>query len=232
MAKVETIQIEKPGPPAIVGELHPYVEQALGFRVVDVDSNAEALNIIKRLRAGEQRIKDYFEPARRAADKAKKEILAARDGLIVPIAAARGIYDRRADEYEQVERRKAAEEERRLQEMARKQEEDRVLDEAIEAERQGDTEAASQILGEELDVPIVTVAPAVAKVSGMSKRETWSAEIENLHELVAYVHNHPEWISLLDANMPNLNRLAVSQHKALNIPGVRAVSKSSRSTRI
>lgn len=231
MGKVEMIQIEKPGPPAIVAELHPVVEQALGFRVVDIDSNAEALNLIKRLRAGEQRIKDYFEPARKAADKAKKEILAARDGMIVPITAARGIYDRKADEYEEQERHKAAEEQQRLQEIANKAEEDRQINDAITAEAEGDTVAAEAIMNEPVEQPIVTVAPAVAKVEGVSKRVNWSAEVHDLYALIEYVVAHPEWKSLLEANMPNLNRLAVSQHEALNIPGVRAVRKTTRATR-
>src|SRR3990167_1044504 len=49
-------------------------------------------------------------------------------------AAARSIYDSKAIEYEVAERRKAEEEQRRLQAEARKQEEERALMEAIEAE--------------------------------------------------------------------------------------------------
>ena len=85
----EMIQIQKPSPPAIVGELSPIVKAAQQFEVKDVETNGTALQRFKLLRDGEKRIADYFEPARKAADAAKKEILAARDGLIAPIAAAR-----------------------------------------------------------------------------------------------------------------------------------------------
>ena len=227
----EMIQIEKPAPPSIVMELSPVVKAAQAFAVVDVATNTVALERVRDLRAGEKRIADYFEPARKAADAAKKEILAARDGLIGPIAAARSIYDSKAMEYEAAERRKAEDEQRRLQAEARKQEEERALMAAIEAEESGDPEASDAILAEPVSAPVVTVAPAVAKVEGVTSRTTWSAEVYDFPALVKYVAAHPEWITFLEPVMPNLNRLAVAQREALAIPGVRAVSRSVRSVR-
>jgi len=228
---VSMIHIEKPAPPAIVTELSPLVAAAKAFKVTDVDSNAAALERIKKLRAGEKMIEDYFEPARRAADNAKKEILAARDGLIAPIAEARRIYDNSAGAYEQEERRKAEEEQRRLQEKARKDEEERQLLAAIDAEERGDQAEAKAIMEEPVVTPVVTVAPQVARVEGVSSRTNWSAEVTDLLALVRYVAAHPEWVYLLEPSIPNLNRLAVAQRNALSIPGVRAVSKTVRSTR-
>lgn len=227
----ELIQIQKPSPPALVAELSPLVKGAQAFNVTDVESNAVALQRLKALREGERKIADYFEPARKAADAAKKEILAARDGLIGPIAAARSIYDEKASRYEQDERRKAEEEQRRLQAQARKEEEERALLAAIEAEEGGNPDEAATILAEPVSAPVIAVAPQVAHVEGVSSRTSWSAEVTDLLELVKYVAAHPEWLSLLEPAMPNLNRLAVAQRQALAIPGVRAVSKSVRSTR-
>ncbi len=227
----DMITIEKPAPPAVVAELSPMVTVAQEYQVVDVATNTVALERIKSLRDGERQIRDYFEPARKAADSAKKEILAARDGLIGPIQQARMIYDRTADHYEQEQRAIALEEERRLQQIIRKQEEERQLQDAIAAEEAGDTAGANAILEEKVEAPIIAVAPQVAAVKGVSKTTRWSAEVVDKLALVNYVSSHPEWVSLLDANMPNLNRLAVSQHEALTIPGVRAVSTSTRSTR-
>jgi hypothetical protein len=102
---------------------------------------------------------------------------------------------------------------------------------AIEAEAEGDSAAAEAILAEPVSAPIVTVAPQVAKVDGVSSTTRWSAEVMDLMMLVRYVAAHPEWVSLLEANMPNLNRLAISQHEALSIPGVRAVKTTVRSMR-
>ena len=140
------IQIERPSPPAIVQELAPLVERAKAFQIATVDDHAESLEMEKRLRSGEKKIADYFEPARKAADQAKKEILAARDGLILPIAQARSIYGEKNTAWEQEQRRIAAEEARRLQEEARKREEERKIQDAIAAEEAGDKQAAEAIL--------------------------------------------------------------------------------------
>lgn len=225
------IQIEKPAPPAIVAQLAPLVSGARAFAVIDVDTNRVALERVRSLRSAEKAITDHFEPARKAADEAKKAILQARDSLVGPIAEARSIYDRSAATYEEGERRKAEQEQRRLQEQARKQEEERALLEAIDAEASGDAQGAAEILAAPVTVAVVAVAPAVAKVEGVSSRTTWSAEVYELLSLVQHVAAHPEWISLLEPCLPNLNRLAVAQREALRIPGVRAVSKSVRSTR-
>lgn len=231
MSSTQMIQIERPVPPTIVAELAPLVKAALAFEVVDLDTDGEALLRVKMLRAGEKRIEEYFEPSRKAAEAAKKEILAARDGLIAPIAQARQIYDRKALDYEAAERVKAEREQRRLQDIARKQEEDRKLADAIEAEESGYTAEAEAILAEPVSVPMVRVAPAIAEVKGVSRRTTWSAEVDDLLKLVRYVAQHEEWVNLLLPNGPALNKLAIAQRDALRIPGVRAVETSVRSTR-
>jgi hypothetical protein len=225
------IIIRRPDAPSIVTALAPAVEAARLWSVHDIESNRVALERVRDLRAGEKRIAEHFEPARKAMDEAKREILKARDSLIGPIAEARDIYDRKAAEFEQAERKKALERQRLLDAEARRQEEERALLDAVEAETAGDSTAADAILAEPIVVPQILVAPAVAHVEGVTSRTTWSAEVSDLHALVRYVAAHPEWISLLEANQPNLNRLAVSQRQALAIPGVRAVSKSVRSVR-
>lgn len=234
MAPTETatmIQIEKPAPPAIVAELSPLVAAARAFRVVDVETHAAALERIKRLRSGEKGIEEHFARAKKSASDAHKEIVAAVSALLGPIAEARRIYDNSAGAYEQEERRKAEEEQHRLQEKARLEEEERQLAAAQEAQDRGDTDGAESIISEPVSAPLITVAPQVAKVEGVSNRTTWSAEVTDFERLVVYVAAHPEWLSLLDANLPNLNRLAVAQRQALAIPGVRAISKTVRATR-
>jgi len=225
------IVIVRPSPPDIVGQLAPIVREAMLYEVREVASHGEALERAKRLRSGERSITDYFEPARKAADAAKREILAARDGLVGPVVMARQLYDRKAQDFEAEERRKAEELERELRERARIEEEERQLMAAIDAEESGDAQAAEAILAAPVEVPQVRVAPAVAEIQGVSERELWSAEVHDLQALVSYVAGHPEWIGLLEPCMPTLNKLAQAQRGALRIPGVRAVSRVSRSYR-
>lgn len=242
------ITIARPAAPAIVKELEAIVAEAQVFVVDDVESNAIALERFRALNAGEKRITEAFEPSRKAADAAKKEILALRDGLIAPIAEARRIYDEKASAYETEQKRIAAEREAQLQAQAQKEEEDRQLADAIDAEARGDVAGAAAIMEEQVAAPAVSVPAAVARVEGVSSRTTWSAQVHEskcktpgcvrpdheeagLLELIRYVAAHPEWTRLLEPAQKVLNGLAVAQHAALSIPGVRAVSRSGRASR-
>jgi hypothetical protein len=249
----EVITIQKPNPPEVVARMAPIVEAARAFIVSDAGSHEIALQRFKECRAAEKAIEEYFEPSRKAADAAKREILAARDGLVGPVAEARSLYDRAAKQFERDEQQRADEERRRLQEQARKDEEERQLLSAIEAEESGDVGTAEAILAAPVEPAAVTVAPRLASVDGVSSRETWSAVLhwsqcsivgctndehrsQGALELVRYVGSHPEWLSLLEIGRlidshPNLNRVAVSQRGALRIPGVRAVSTKGRAAR-
>lgn len=231
MESASVITIEKPAPPSIVAELAPVVQAAKVFTIDSIEAHGAALDRIKRLRLGERAIEDHFARAKKAASDAHRQLVASIAALTGPLAEARGIYDRAAAAFEQEQKRIAEEESRRLQELARQQEEERALMDAVEAESAGDAAGAEAILAQPVAVPVVHVAPQVATVAGVSSRMTWSAEVTDLVALVKYVAAHPEWISLLEPSMPNLNRLAVAQRQALSIPGVKAVSKTVRATR-
>ena len=229
--EAEILRIEKPAVPAIVARLAPMVAEARAFAVVDVETHGMALERIKAIRSGEKEITELFEDARKKAEAAKKSILATRDGLVGPLAEARTAYDRNAATYEEAERRKTEEEQRRLQELARKEEEERILAQAQEAQAAGDHAQAEAIVAQEVLVPTVRVAPAIAQVEGVSSRTLWSAEVSDVAALVRNVAAHPDLLHLLEPNLPALNRMAISLRENLRIPGVRAVSKTSRATR-
>jgi hypothetical protein len=227
----EIITIEKPAPPAIVAELSPIVAVARAFEVTDVETDRIAQERGRHCRLGEKGIEDHFAKTKRALIDAKKAFDSSIAALTGPIAEARAIYFQKSDAFQAAERTKAEEESRRLQAIARKEEQERQLLSAIEAEASGDTLAAEAILQEEVVPPLVTVVPSIAKVEGVSSMTRWSAEVYDKLALDRYVAAHPEWSSLTEPSLPNLNRLAVAQRQALSIPGVRAVSKIVRTTR-
>lgn len=238
MAPTETatmIQIEKPAPPAIVAKLCGVIAAARAFKVTDVETHAAALERIKRLRAAEKGIEDHFARAKKSASDAQKEIVAAVNALVGPIAEARRIYDNSAGAYEQEERRKAQEEERRLQEKARLKEEERQIAAAQEAQDRGDTQEAESIISEPVSAPVIHVAPQIAKVEGVSSRNLWEPEITDVVECLLFMTRRQEWRASLDRLIPVLTTIlrpiATAQRGSMSIPGVRAVSKSSRATR-
>jgi len=64
------------------------------------------------------------------------------------------------------------------------------------------------------------------KVEGLIRRQTWHAEVLDPMLLVKHVAKHPELVNLLEPKMAALNSLARAQQDGLDIPGVRAVSKT------
>lgn len=226
------ITIARPDPPSLVQELAPIVAQAQAFEVTDAATHGEALKRVKSLRLAERGVTEHFEPARKAADAAKKELLALRDGFVTPMAEARGIYERTATEYEREEQRKAAAERKRLEDEARRKEEDARLRQAIAAESAGDDALAEKIIETPAAPrPVIVPRPAVASVSGVTAVTRWSAEVTDIGALVRHVATHPDLLHLISPNLVALNQMARAQQAKLAIPGVRAVSETSHSVR-
>lgn len=190
---------------------------------------ADSLREVKEFQS---RVKHFFADMKDRAHKAWKAIVAKeKETLEIPLGweaeckKAMVVWD---DEQERLRQ----EEQRRLEAEARKQEEERRLAEAeaLEAEAQasGDEALAAEaerIIEEPIETPVVQVAKSTPKVSGVSYREKWSAQVTNLHDLVKYVAQRPEMIGLLQANGPALNAQARSLKGQMRIPGVKAVSE-------
>jgi len=225
------ITIEKPGPPAIVEELAPVVQEAMNFSIVGIETHGHALERIKKLRIGERTIHDWFEPSRKAADSAKKEIITLRESMAGPIKQARMVYEQSATVYQLAEQRKAREKMEQLQAQARKEEEDRKLREVDEALEAGYIDQAEQILEEPIEVPQVAVAPPVAHVKGVSQRRTYKVRVVDLVALVDYVAENPTWLHLLVPAYTALNSLARSQREAFKLPGCELVVETSMAVR-
>jgi hypothetical protein len=229
------IVIVRPDPPSVVADLSPIVSQAQAFQVTDIESDRIAQENGRKCRLGERAIEDHFAGTKRALIDAKKAFDGSVAGLVGPIAQARSIYFAKSDAYQQEKKREAEAESRRLQEVARKQEEERQIMDAIDADESGKPEVAESILAEAPIVPTVTVAPAVAKVQGVTTRELWSANVHDVRTCLRFMIERDEWIPLLEKCIPvletGLNPLARAQRNAMSIPGVNAVATTSRATR-
>lgn len=220
------IQIVEPDITAISQDQLRMVQVAKSFIVQDQASHAAALDFLQQVARMEKLGKALFAESKDSLNKAGKALRAAEAKLILPCTEARRIitYEKIAP-FEAEERRKAEAESCRLAEIARKQEEERLLADAIEAEQQGDKQAADQILAETVTAPVVRVEPQIATAKGVTTATVWHAEVTDKLALIRYVAEHPEWVNLLDPVMPALNSLARSQKDSLAIPGVKAVSE-------
>ena len=239
------IVIARPDTTTLEQEAFSIIERARELQITNQDEHTIALVTIKSLRNQEKAIAAHFEPVRKAADAAKKEVLLARDTLVKPLVEARGILNNKAVTYAQEQeqirlelQRKADEEARIAQEKAdaeAKAAEDKrlaALEEAIEEE---DEEKAEEILEADPE-PVEEIVPEkvesqVAEVQGASTRTTWSAEVIDELALAIYAASSRDRVSVIQPNMKELNKMAVAHKDKLDIPGVKAVPKTTVVTR-
>ncbi|ABN87738.1 hypothetical protein X880_6062 [Burkholderia pseudomallei MSHR4032] len=95
----------------------------------------------------------------------------------------------------------------------------RLNAEAESRVEQGAAEAATlQQTATLITAPVVAAAP---QTKGVSTRKVWKAEISDKLALVRYVAAHPEYVDLLDANMPAINKIALALKANCPLDGVR-----------
>ncbi len=141
------------------------------------------------------------------------------------------------------EQERIAAEARRAAEAAIKAEQERIAREVAEKEAaaaaeaakllaQGNEEKAAEVQAQAAieaaslsTTAAVMTAPAVAepvaKVSGVSMRTVWKAEVTDKMALIAFVAANPQFANLLDANTSALNQMAKAMKDAMQIGGVR-----------
>ena len=203
--------------------------QARSIVVSNVDEHREALHFVQDVVALKRSINERFDPVKKAAHSAHKAVCAMERELTDPLDAARSLVTRKVADYEVAERRRAEEEARARAEEARKAEEERQLADAIAAEEMGDIAEAEAIIDEVIEAPVVMPQVQVAKVSGVSMRSTWRADVTDPMALIRYVAEHPESFDLLTPNVSALNAMARRQKGQMAIPGVQAVEERSMS---
>lgn len=94
---------------------------------------------------------------------------------------------------------------------------------AVEAERIASEAAALQATASMTTAPVV--AQSVEKVSGISTRTNWKAEVTDMLALVKFVAANPHMIDLLQVNTTTLNQHAKATKDNTKIDGVRVYSE-------
>lgn len=217
-------------------EVAPVIQAADALVVRNVDEHKAGLELLGRVMWAETRIKTIFKPAieaametKRKAEMARQEIIGLQDSVLAPVIEARKTISEKCAGFEREERRVAALNQAAIEKEAlAKQEQEREMDAAMA----GTEEEAEEVLTEPLAPPMVPIVrPEVAKVAGISTRETWAAE---MHDAKAFYRWCIETDNMYMAGEPNmiaLNGRARAEHDKLSIPGVRAVSTLSHARR-
>jgi hypothetical protein len=143
--------------------------------------------------------------------QAHKRALARLKGFLNPLAEVRTIMNPKMSMWRAEEKRLEDERMAKLREAARKEEEERQVEHALEREKAGRHEEAEAILNRPVETPIVHVESTVPKIEGQSIRKLWRARVVDA-KLV------PDKYKIID--MSGLNALARSLKERAECPGV------------
>ena len=205
-----------------------FLDQARACAITDQASYDLAVEL---RRAGEdldRSIEADFAPVKAKAWEAHKAICALEHEKRDPVK--RGIeWLKRAQilwETEQECIRK--QEQARLTELARQQQEEMRLQAACEAEAAGAIHEEVEAILEQPVTPVVITAPATYEPArGYAHRTRYRAEVTDLRALCAAVASGSVPTAAIEANMTVLNKQADSLREAWNWPGCRAVAVTS-----
>lgn len=201
-------------------------EKARMIVVLDQVTFKSACEFREVIKAIQKEINEAFDPIISKAFASHKEACNQKKKAEAPLVEAKGIIEPNISQYLAEMERIRKKEEARLTEIARKAEEEAKLAEAAAFEAVGDKDVAEEIINEPIRVAPV-VLPKANLNSGVNMRETWSAEVVSLPNLLKGIIAGIVPIQAVEANMTVLNAQARTLKEGLNWPGVRAVSKKS-----
>lgn len=229
------IAIRPPDPSELKQEIVLFNPNAI-IQVVDKESSEKAQLRYREAGLMIKKIDERFENTRKALDLAKKELLALRDGIKLPLESYRTRQILLVNNFDEETERAERAEKLRLQKEAEEAEEQKKAMDAAMAEDSGDEAQAAAIRAEPTIVPEIVVETQIAEVEGVGKQKKWYAEetdkLAALREIVKRADaGDPGWLGGADLNMPFFNRLAVSMRENMKFPGVEPKYKTIRPVR-
>lgn len=217
-------------------------QRAHSIVVTDHASFAQAGETVKDIKRVAKEIGRVFDPIVEKAHQAHKEAIAQRDQFLSPLVAAERYVKATMQDWHTAEQ-KRIEHENKMRDMIRQQAE-RDAAEAAEAERQeliaqaqeyGDDGMAVDLANAVLTVDTPTIDKLEAtKVSGISSRMTYRAEVVDIVALIRAAAENPEiYADYLTVNMQRLNMIArESAGDGYKIPGVSFITEHKMAVRI
>ena len=190
-------------------------DQANAIIIKTNDDFARAGQLLITIKGIRKKIEDTFKPIKQKMDAAKKEVLDQEKAADAPLAQAEAIIKPRIAAWNAEQERIRREEEDRLREIARKQEEERRLKEAVAAEQAGNKAEAEAIIEAPIEPPPVVVPKSVPKVAGVSFTKQWKFRITDPNKIPR------EYLTPDEVKIGQIVRALKDQAK---IPGVEVYS--------
>ena len=210
------------------------MQEALRIRLDDDEMVYEAATgfIADRIQPGIKRITTFFEPLKKKAFEAHREITKAEASALVPYEAIKEQVSREATAWSSNRDRMRREVLKRERAEASALGEQLVIEEATALAGAGDQEGAAALLAAPVKpVTVASSAPSVPKVSGVSGSARWVGEVQEPEKFLRWIAENYKARQhyLAGFNQGELNRKATSDRIAFDIPG--CVAKEEKSTK-
>lgn len=183
------------------------------LKITKQDESDLVASYLINLREIRKRIADFFKPDIEKAHQLHKSLISKMNQVDTEPAKAEMTYRRMLSDWNEQERRRIAEEQRKLDEKARK-------DAMKVAKKEGDEKLAEQIQNGKVPVVSMKTPEPIQKTEGISTREYWKAEVQDLMALVKAVASGKASIEYLTPNMQVLNKIVSATKGNISIPGV------------
>jgi flagellar biosynthesis GTPase FlhF len=154
-------------------------DRAIMLQVIDNETYIVAGEMLLTCKEMEKKIKDFFKPHKDNAYNAHKALCKAETDELNKLNPGINHLKKEISSYQQEQERLRRIEEKRLREIARKEEEERKLREALQAEAEGNNEEAQAIIDEPIEPPPVIVPKSTPKIEGITSRIQWNFRIVN-----------------------------------------------------
>lgn len=193
------------------------VDFAKEFRIVDAEGFQHAGKVLLDIKARAKAVVEFWKPMKQAADAAKKQLLEKESAMLKPYQTAQDIIGKACSDWDAEQRKRAADERRKLEEAAKAEAEARRAAQIEEAEQYGTPEEVAALV--EAPVAPVVVAPAesmVTKVKGLSFRTLWRCEVTDAAKVPA---------EYMVPDLALIGKVVKAHEGKIEIPGVRVWSE-------
>ena len=182
-------------------------------------------NVLDNIALVGKAINAHYDPECDRRNKLHKEATAARSDVASPVKDAYLTWQGKIKAYKSVLDDRIAEEQRKLEEEARRKAEDEKIALAAELEKTGKQVEAEAVI-EDTTPPIIVTPKVMAPVAkGVTVRKKWSAEVTDLKALVVAIAAGQAPISLVTVDKTALRKFSESTQGSLQINGIRFSSE-------
>lgn len=200
-------------------------ERYASFKITTPEDFSESAEVIKTIKRQRDAVVEFFRDSKQKAHAAWKSIVAQEKSFTDEIDQVERKIKSAIREYQAEQERKRREEEKRLREIAEaeaKKAQEKLMQQAEEAEKAGNASAAEEItnIAAQVEAAPVQVQSSAPKAQGVSFRRTWEIESVNKAELIKAAANDPNLAAYLIVDESALKRTANALKGQISIPGV------------